>query len=220
MDTAKPLHLKDKPFVHFDQALREAGVPRKAMDWAIATAEAAFHFDGIGIITFERSKDAQVCADKFGGLYVVPNDSHDLKALGESAAANKKSYRFENPDAEILETFKSPYSKSFPGMVTITVPEFTSLCPITGQPDFATIHIRYVPQEVCVESKSLKLYMGAYRNHGEFHEACVERMMRDLCEVLNPAWIEIHGEFAPRGGIPFEPTAVRGKLPENLEHLA
>lgn len=130
-----------------------------------------------------------------------------LKTLGDSARVNREVYqRMDNPGPDLLETFVKPES---PGklVVDIVVDEFTSLCPLTGQPDFATIRIEYMPRDLCVESKSLKLYMLSFRNHGEFHEACVQRMMRDLVGVLNPMYLKVVGEFTPRGGIPFWPTS-------------
>jgi 7-cyano-7-deazaguanine reductase len=93
------------------------------------------------------------------------------------------------------------------GTLHIECPEFTSLCPKTGQPDFAVIVIDYMPDQWCVESKSLKLYLGSFRNHGEFHESCVTRICNDLVALLDPKELTIRGEFTPRGGIPFWPTA-------------
>jgi 7-cyano-7-deazaguanine reductase len=119
-----------------------------------------------------------------------------LKTLGEG---QKTSYRYDAPDAGLLESFPSPFASSemnpcgCTGTLNIVCPEFTCLCPMTGQPDFGTIIINYQPDKLCVESKSLKLYLGSFRMHGEFHEAGVNR----ICK----------GEFTPRGGIPFWPTA-------------
>jgi 7-cyano-7-deazaguanine reductase len=89
--------------------------------------------------------------------------------------------------------------------VKLNCPEFTSLCPITGQPDFATIYISYIPNQKIVESKSLKLYLFSYRNFGEFHEDCVNRIMNDLVAILDPRYIEVWGKFLPRGGISIDP---------------
>ena len=85
--------------------------------------------------------------------------------------------------------------------VTMTVPEFTCLCPMTGQPDFATIRIRYVPDKKCVELKSLKLYLWSYRDEGAFHEAVTNRIADDLIRTLDPRFIEVEGDFYVRGGI-------------------
>jgi 7-cyano-7-deazaguanine reductase len=85
--------------------------------------------------------------------------------------------------------------------------EFTSLCPKTGQPDFATIHIKYIPGVKMVESKSLKLYLFSFRNHGDFHEDCVNIIMKDLVKLLQPKYLEVKGLFTPRGGIAIHPLA-------------
>jgi 7-cyano-7-deazaguanine reductase len=136
----------------------------------------------------------------------------NLKALGNSAQANKELYRQPGGvNVELLERFQNPHKINNPcnaaGVVQIIAPEFTSLCPITGQPDFAIIKIHYRPDEWNVESKSLKLYLGSFRHQGEFHESCVNRICNDLVKLLQPYWIEVVGEFTPRGGIAFHPTA-------------
>src|SRR6187397_2535715 len=95
--------------------------------------------------------------------------------------------------------------------VTMTVPEFTCLCPKTGQPDFATIRIRYVPDEQCVELKSLKLYLWSYRNEGAFHEAVTNRIMDDIVAATKPRFIEVVGDFMVRGGIHTVVTVKQGK---------
>lgn len=107
---------------------------------------------------------------------------------------------------ELLETFlnKHPGNDYF---VKFNCPEFTSLCPITGQPDFATITISYIPDEKMVESKSLKLYLFSFRNHGDFHEDCVNIIMKDLYALMKPRYIEVRGIFMPRGGISIVPFA-------------
>lgn len=140
-------------------------------------------------------------------------DTSHLVALGNS----KTEYRYNQPGVDLLEVFENPFCKfdkePLPnlvvasGKVHIEVPEFTSLCPLTGQPDFATIVIDYTPAALCVESKSLKLYLMAFRNEGEFHEACVARIAHDLWTVLMPLDLRVEGRFTPRGGIPFWPTA-------------
>jgi 7-cyano-7-deazaguanine reductase len=128
----------------------------------------------------------------------------DLKALGSQGTA----YTYAEPSVSILETFPNPLKtkQGWHGTVNITCPEFTSLCPKTGQPDFAKIVIEYLPDELCVESKSLKLYLGAFRMVGEFHETCVQRIADDLVAATNPKWLRVTGEFTPRGGIPFWPS--------------
>lgn len=142
-----------------------------------------------------------------------------LKALKESAAVNKETYNGLRPaDSSLLESFISPawgrlQNPSGSEMsIRIAIPEFTSLCPITGQPDFAEIVIDYGPLEKCVESKSLKLYMFSFRNHRGFHEECVNRICNDLVALLDPLWLEVEGRFTPRGGIPFWPKASYSKL--------
>lgn len=95
--------------------------------------------------------------------------------------------------------------------VKLNCPEFTSLCPITGQPDFATIYISYVPNIFMVESKSLKLYLFSFRNHGDFHEDCVNIIMKDLIKLMDPKYIEVWGKFTPRGGISIDPFCNYGK---------
>lgn len=138
-----------------------------------------------------------------------------LKALGNSAV-NKPLYEKTGVDKKLLERFPNPFAVTNPyesnGTVQITAPEFTSLCPLTGQPDFATIFVEYKPNQWCVESKAIKLYFGSFRNQGEFHESCVNRMLNDLVELLEPHWIRIRGEFTPRGGIAFWPTAEYHKM--------
>lgn len=107
---------------------------------------------------------------------------------------------------EILETFKNKHPEN-EYLVTFTCPEFTSLCPKTGQPDFAKIIINYIPREDMVESKSLKLYLFSFRNHGDFHEDCVNIIMKDLVRLMNPRYLEVIGLFTPRGGISIYPFA-------------
>lgn len=110
---------------------------------------------------------------------------------------------------EILETFKNKHPEN-EYLVTFTCPEFTSLCPKTGQPDFAKILINYIPREDMVESKSLKLYLFSFRNHGDFHEDCVNIIMKDLVKLMNPRYLEVIGLFTPRGGISIYPFANYG----------
>lgn len=117
----------------------------------------------------------------------------------------------EPADARLLEAFPNPM-KQVPGQGIVQLggyedpKEFTSLCPKTGQPDFARIVVEYEPRDLCVESKSWKLYLGSFRTAQEFHEACVARICRDLIELLDPAWIKVTGEFTPRGGISINPS--------------
>lgn len=144
-------------------------------------------------------------------------DTSGLHALGANSKVSRS--QFKGPHTDTLEKFPSPFA-SFDlenhlvgaiGSVKITCPEFTSLCPMTGQPDFATIVIDYVPGQWCVESKALKLYLMSFRDVGEFHEACIARIARDLIELLDPRSIVVRGEFTPRGGIPFWPEVTYNK---------
>ncbi len=109
----------------------------------------------------------------------------------------------------VLETFVNKHPEN-EYLVTFTCPEFTSLCPKTGQPDFAKIIINYIPRERMVESKSLKLYLFSFRNHGDFHEDCVNIIMNDLWKLMDPKYIDVRGLFTPRGGISIYPFANRG----------
>ncbi|MDO4166332.1 MAG: preQ(1) synthase [Eubacteriales bacterium] len=120
---------------------------------------------------------------------------------------------------ELLETFenKHPDNDYF---VKFNCPEFTSLCPITGQPDFAAITIAYIPSERMVESKSLKLYLFSFRNHGDFHEDCVNIIMKDLIRLMDPKYIEVWGKFTPRGGISIDPYCNYGKIGTKYEKMA
>lgn len=107
---------------------------------------------------------------------------------------------------EILERFPNKHPDN-DYTVVMLCPEFTSLCPKTGQPDFAEIRIGYIPDGFLVESKSLKLYLASFRNHGDFHEDCVNIIMKDLVRLLAPKYIEVEGLFTPRGGIAIHPCA-------------
>ena len=110
---------------------------------------------------------------------------------------------------EVLETFVSKHPEN-EYLVTLDCPEFTTLCPKTGQPDFGHIIISYIPRERMVESKSLKLYLFSFRNHGDFHEDCVNIIMNDLIKLMDPKYIEVVGLFRPRGGISILPFANHG----------
>ena len=121
----------------------------------------------------------------------------------------------ESPDMAVLETVPNPH----PGLlyaVRFTCPEFTSLCPVTGQPDFAHLVIDYVPEVTILESKSLKLYLGAFRNHGAFHEDCTVTIARRIADTLTPKWLRIGGYWYPRGGIPIDIFYQTGEPPAGL----
>jgi len=119
----------------------------------------------------------------------------------------------------ILESFENKHQDN-DYWVTFNCPEFTSLCPITGQPDFATIRIDYIPDIKMVESKSLKLYLFSFRNHGAFHEDCVNIIMKDLIKLMEPKYIEVTGVFTPRGGISIYPYSNYGRKETKFEKLA
>jgi 7-cyano-7-deazaguanine reductase len=121
----------------------------------------------------------------------------------------------ETPDAAVLETVPNPH----PGtlfLVRFTCPEFTALCPITGQPDFAHLVIDYAPEATILESKSLKLFLGAFRNHGAFHEDCTLTIASRLTATLAPRWLRIGGYWYPRGGIPIDVFYQTAEPPEGL----
>lgn len=120
---------------------------------------------------------------------------------------------------EVLESFTNKHQEN-DYWVHFNCPEFTSLCPITGQPDFATIYIDYIPAEKMVESKSLKLYLFSFRNHGAFHEDCVNMIMKDLIALMHPKYIEVTGIFTPRGGISIYPYCNYGLPDSKFEALA
>ena len=140
-------------------------------------------------------------------------DTEVLSALGRTT-----SYR-QDYAPEVLETFQNKHPEN-DYWVQFNCPEFTSLCPITGQPDFAEIRISYLPAQRMVESKSLKLYLFSFRNHGAFHEDCVTTIMKALVRLMNPKYIEVTGIFTPRGGISIYPYANYGRPGTKYEEMA
>ena len=142
------------------------------------------------------------------------NERGTISVLGKHVTEYKTDYA-----PEVLETFpnKHPDNDYF---VKFNCPEFTSLCPITGQPDFATIYISYIPDEIMVESKSLKLYLFSFRNHGDFHEDCMNIIMKDLIKLMDPRYIEVWGKFTPRGGISIDPYCNYGRPGTKFEKMA
>ena len=138
--------------------------------------------------------------------------------LNLTLLGGKTEYK-QNYAPEVLEAFDNRHQEN-DYWVTFDCPEFTSLCPITNQPDFATIRIDYIPDAKMVESKSLKLYLFSFRNHGGFHEDCVNLIMKDLVELMNPRYIEVTGIFTPRGGISIYPYANYGRKDTKFEKLA
>ena len=128
----------------------------------------------------------------------------DLSLLGNGHTVYPTDY-----DPGLLETFDNKHPEN-EYVVNFDCPEFTTLCPKTGQPDFGHIYITYIPREKMVESKSLKLYLFSFRNHGDFHEDCVNIIMKDLWKLMDPKYIEVRGVFMPRGGISIHPFANMG----------
>ncbi|WP_323802380.1 preQ(1) synthase [Sulfitobacter litoralis] len=120
-----------------------------------------------------------------------------------------------SPEEAMLEKVSNPQA-DVDYCVRFTAPEFTSLCPMTGQPDFAHLVIDYIPDQYLVESKSLKLYLGAFRNHGAFHEDCTVSIGRRLVGLLSPSWLRIGGYWYPRGGIPIDVFWQTGETPKNV----
>jgi len=143
----------------------------------------------------------------------MSRENEGLKRLGQQVPYS------QDYDPSVLETFENQH----PGndyWVRFNCPEFTTLCPITGQPDFAEIRISYVPDVRMVESKSLKLYLFSFRNHGDFHEDVVNTIMKDLIRLMDPKYIEVTGFFTPRGGISIYPFANYGRQGTRWEEFA
>ncbi|NKD77430.1 NADPH-dependent 7-cyano-7-deazaguanine reductase QueF [Haematospirillum sp. H1815] len=137
------------------------------------------------------------------------SDPSGLTQLGHASALPS------SPEAATLETVPNPH----PGTLYVArfaAPEFTSLCPVTGQPDFAHLVIDYVPGATLVESKSLKLFLGSFRNHGAFHEDCTVYIGKRLAEALKPVWLRIGGYWYPRGGIPIDVFYQTGPVPDGV----
>ena len=138
---------------------------------------------------------------------------------GITLLGNQKTKYPDDYAPQMLETFINKHQdKDY--FVKFNCPEFTSLCPITGQPDFATIYISYIPDVRMVESKSLKLYLYSFRNHGDFHEDCVNIIMKDLIKLMDPKYIEVWGKFTPRGGISIDPYCNYGRKGTKFEEMA
>jgi 7-cyano-7-deazaguanine reductase len=133
------------------------------------------------------------------------SDDQDQKTEGLHLLGNGKTAYPDKYAPETLEVFGNKFPEN-DYLVELDCPEFTSLCPITGQPDFGRIRIRYSPDHFLVESKSLKIYLFSFRNEGSFHENCVNMIARDLFKIMQPKWIEVAGCFNPRGGISINPT--------------
>lgn len=145
-------------------------------------------------------------------------NSENRQDEGLHALGKKTEYR-QDYAPEVLETFENKHQTN-DYWVQFKCPEFTTLCPITGQPDFGEIIIKYIPDVRMVESKSLKLYLFSFRNHGDFHEDCVNIIMKDLVKLMDPRYIEVTGIFKPRGGISIFPFANYGRPGTKYEKLA
>ena len=144
--------------------------------------------------------------------------NNNRKEEGLKALGNESVYLTDyNPN--VLETFENQHPEH-DYWVRFNCPEFTTLCPITGQPDFAEIRICYLPNKKMVESKSLKLYLFSFRNHGDFHEDCINVIMNDLIRLMEPKYIEVMGLFVPRGGISIYPYVNYGQPGTKYEKLA
>tara|TARA_B100000989_G_C19531540_1_gene470248 strand:+ start:5310 stop:5756 length:447 start_codon:yes stop_codon:yes gene_type:complete len=133
----------------------------------------------------------------------------DLNNLG------KKSKFIDDPNLVNLECVKNPH-KNLDYIVRLTSPEFTSICPITNQPDFGIIIIDYLPKNLIVESKSFKLFLHSFRNHGAFHEDCTIFIAKKIIQTIKPKWLRAAGYWNPRGGIPIDIFFQTGQLPKNV----
>lgn len=147
----------------------------------------------------------------------MPREKNEVENI--TLLGNKKTVYADDYAPEVLETFINKHMEN-DYMVTFNCPEFTSLCPITGQPDFAKVVINYIPDRLMVESKSLKLYLFSFRNRGDFHEDCINIIMKDLKKLMNPKYIEVKGIFTPRGGISIYPFANYGREGTKYEKIA
>ena len=145
------------------------------------------------------------------------SDTEQLKSLGA-----KETTYYDKPNIQILETFENRNQENY-NLVSFVQEhdEFTSLCPKTGQPDFAKMEVIYVPDEKMVESKSLKLYFFSYRNEGSFHEDVCNQIANDLFEKLEPFYLRVYGDFVPRGGIAIKPMVETwGTDPEDIDNIS
>lgn len=144
---------------------------------------------------------------------------NDKELEGVTLLGNQGTKYDFNYTPEVLETFVNKHQEN-DYFVKFNCPEFTTLCPKTNQPDFGTIYISYIPGELMVESKSLKLYLFSFRNHGDFHEDSINIIMKDLIKLMDPKYIEVWGKFTPRGGISIDPYCNYGRPGTKFEELA
>ena len=173
------------------------------------------------MVKITTSKKTKTIKDSSNGVSKKPSKQSgrnptELKnfKLGESHTEYHMTY---SPD--LLEAFDNKNPNNF-AWTTFICTEFTSLCPKTGQPDFAKIFINYVADKKMVESKSLKLYLFSFRNHGDFHEDCVQKICNDIVDLIKPHYIEVVGEFTPRGGIAIFPYATHASSNKKFQDLA
>lgn len=146
--------------------------------------------------------------------------SRNAKELEGITLLGNQNVKYEySYTPEVLEVFENKHIEN-DYWVKFNCPEFTTLCPMTGQPDFATIYIKYIPDVKMVESKSLKLYLLSFRNQGDFHEDVVNIIMKDLIKLMQPRYIEVWGKFLPRGGISIDPYCNYGKPDTKYQNLA
>ncbi|NOX93532.1 MAG: NADPH-dependent 7-cyano-7-deazaguanine reductase QueF [Alphaproteobacteria bacterium] len=138
-----------------------------------------------------------------------------VKAASRAKVLGKTVRAPQSPEEAILETVSNPH-QGLLYLARFTAPEFTSLCPVTGQPDFAHLVIDYVPGKLIIESKSLKLFLTSFRNHGAFHEDCTIQIAKRLIEAMTPKWLRIAGYWFPRGGIPIDVFYQTGVPPKGL----
>jgi len=144
----------------------------------------------------------------------ITKGKDDVSGL-EKLGSDTTEYKYNGPDGDILERFPNQYPTQ-KYLIQLDFPEFTSLCPKTGQPDFAKISIQYVPDSHCVESKALKMYLFSYRNHGSFMETIVNKIKLDLVHLLDPHQLVVRGFFNPRGGVAIQVNAEYVRKPSNL----
>lgn len=156
-------------------------------------------------------------ANQNDGKFVSGRKEGELDGVTLLGDQNVKYSDTYNPT--VLETFENKHPEN-DYFVKFNCPEFTSLCPMTGQPDFATIYISYIPNEDMVESKSLKLYLFSFRNSGDFHEDCINIIGKDLVKLMDPKYLQVIGKFTPRGGISIDPFFVYGKPDTRFEEMA
>lgn len=205
----KPMDMAEALFGSDDDA---TGKPEGSVDTSAMAAIAAH-------LAREDAGSAPVAPAPAPAAAPAGRDEGETRAGGVTLLGNQHTQYPTDYDPSVLETFENKH----PGndyFVKFNCPEFTSLCPITGQPDFATIYISYVPDVRMVESKSLKLYLFSFRNHGDFHEDCVNKIMKDLIRLMDPKYIEVTGIFTPRGGISIYPYANYGRKGTKFEQMA